>query len=234
MGKLLLIACLLISIDLASAATIYGSIYDLSLNKVDNVRVEITTLPRQHYVAKNGSYSFNVPAGSYTIKAVRSAENIVEIAKENISIKDEGNYVLDLIMFPSFEEEKELLKETGVSIRSDSKSGSEAYYSFITAILILVSIFSGYSLYRYIQNKKPAEEAAPKIEPPSQENAINTNTDEIIRLIKEEGGRTTQKDIRKKIPLSEAKISLMITELEEKGSLKKIKKGRGNILILNK
>ena len=56
----------------------------------------------------------------------------------------------------------------------------------------------------------------------------------IIRIIKENKGRITQKDIRKQIPLSEAKISLMITELEDKGIVKRIKKGRGNIIILSK
>ena len=56
----------------------------------------------------------------------------------------------------------------------------------------------------------------------------------VISIVEEEGGRATQKDIRKKMPLSEAKISLLIAELEHTGKIKKIKKGRGNIIILNK
>ncbi|MFC1769333.1 helix-turn-helix transcriptional regulator, partial [Nanoarchaeota archaeon] len=51
---------------------------------------------------------------------------------------------------------------------------------------------------------------------------------------KKEGGRTTQKDIRKNFPQSEAKVSLMVTDLEHKGYLEKIKKGRGNVIILKK
>ena len=42
----------------------------------------------------------------------------------------------------------------------------------------------------------------------------------------------TQKDLRKHFAMSEAKISLMITELESLKKIKKIKKGRGNIIIL--
>ena len=34
--------------------------------------------------------------------------------------------------------------------------------------------------------------------------------------------------------MSEAKISLMIAELEHKGLVEKIKKGRGNIVVLKK
>ena len=56
----------------------------------------------------------------------------------------------------------------------------------------------------------------------------------ILKILIQEGGRTTQKGIRKQIQLSEAKISLMIAELEHKGIIEKIKKGRGNIIILKK
>ena len=63
-------------------------------------------------------------------------------------------------------------------------------------------------------------------------NTEKYDIDGVIEIIRKEGGRTTQKDIRKMIPLSEAKISLMISELEAKGVVQKIKKGRGNIIVL--
>ncbi len=56
--------------------------------------------------------------------------------------------------------------------------------------------------------------------------------DALMSFIRKEDGRTTQKDIRRQFPLSEAKISLMIAELEDKGLIKKIKQGRGNIIVL--
>ena len=34
------------------------------------------------------------------------------------------------------------------------------------------------------------------------------------------------------LDLSEAKISLILTELEHKGQIEKVKKGRGNVIIL--
>ena len=51
------------------ASTIHGNVYDLSLKKVPNARVEIDTTPKQFVIAQNGSYIFNVPYGSYMIKA---------------------------------------------------------------------------------------------------------------------------------------------------------------------
>jgi uncharacterized membrane protein len=55
--------------------------------------------------------------------------------------------------------------------------------------------------------------------------------EQIYQIIKKEK-RTTQKDLRKKLPYSEAKISLVLSELENKGKIEKIKKGRSNIIIL--
>ncbi len=67
-------------------------------------------------------------------------------------------------------------------------------------------------------------------------NAISLDSDlqQVIAIIHSQDGRTTQKDIRKQLPWSEGKVSLMISELESKGLIEKIKKGRGNIIVLKK
>jgi len=58
--------------------------------------------------------------------------------------------------------------------------------------------------------------------------------DKIYEFIKQKGGRVTQREIRNNFPVSQATISLILTELENDGKLKKIKRGKGNIIILNK
>jgi uncharacterized membrane protein len=65
------------------------------------------------------------------------------------------------------------------------------------------------------------------------EQPVDEHEHKILQIIKKEK-RMTQKDLRKEIPLSEAKISLVISDLESKGKIRKIKKGRGNILIFVK
>ena len=42
----------------------------------------------------------------------------------------------------------------------------------------------------------------------------------------------TQKELREMVNIGEAKVSLVVSELESYGLIKKIKRGRGNILIL--
>jgi uncharacterized membrane protein len=64
-----------------------------------------------------------------------------------------------------------------------------------------------------------------------KEVSVADDLQRILEFVEKEGGRTTQKDIRKNFPYSEAKISLMIDDLEAKGLLKRIKKGRGNIIV---
>ncbi len=91
--KLFLILFLLVLAETASAAIIHGSVYDLSLNKVVDVKIEVDTTPNQFYVSKDGDYEFNVPVGTYTIKA----STLEASASEEISVQDEGTYVLDLI-----------------------------------------------------------------------------------------------------------------------------------------
>jgi len=54
---------------------------------------------------------------------------------------------------------------------------------------------------------------------------------ELYDIILKKGGRTTQKDLRKEVIYGEAKVSLMIADLEDRGLIKKIKRGRSNIII---
>ncbi|MFH1395884.1 MAG: hypothetical protein ABIG93_00650 [archaeon] len=57
--------------------------------------------------------------------------------------------------------------------------------------------------------------------------------EEVISIIKKHDGRISQKELRQEMMhLSEAKVSLIITELEHKGKIEKVKKGRGNVLLL--
>lgn len=220
------------------AAIIYGTIYDLSLKKINSARVEINTSPKQFLISQNGSYAVNVPNGAYTIKAQLIQKNdVLASVEENITIKQEGTYVLDLILFPNIEEGVE---DINIDINEDIlqlRNNFSNVFIILGILLILSIIFVG--LFYFIKHKKTKKiKNTKKIAKPfflykKEENTYGDNyLDKIVNILGQEGGRTTQKEIRKQIPLSEAKISLMIAELEHKGVIEKIKKGRGNIIIL--
>ena len=61
---------------------------------------------------------------------------------------------------------------------------------------------------------------------------IPADLEEILDILRSQGGRITQKDLRKRLRYSEGKVSLMLLDLEKRGKIQKFKKGRGNILFL--
>ncbi len=211
---------LLMLASTVSAATIYGTIYDYSLSKAKDVRLEINTEPKQLYISKNGSYAFEVPIGDYTIEAKQYTGNLLTASiSENVIVKDSGAYVLDLILFPSIDEEE---LEENIEV-NDPFEERKLNTTIILALIMIIILF--FVVY-YAKSKSKA-----KVKDKKQEDY---DLEKVIKILKKEGGRATQRDIRKEIPLSEAKISLMIAELEHKDIIEKIKKGRGNIIILKK
>ena len=214
---------------IVSAATVQGSVYDIFLEELDKAVVTIDTIPQQTSVSKNGEYSFELSPGEYTITATFYGSDATYEAEEEIKINKEGNFKIDLILTPSLDpgildenaNEFEGL-DSSFSLEEESNSNLGLIITIIAIILII--LYFHFSKGHFI---KEIDESELKSENEEE-------LEKVIKFIKELGGRATQKDIRKKFPSSEAKVSLMITELESKGLVKKIKKGRGNVVILTK
>jgi len=208
---------------LSSAATIHGSIYDINLNTLDDVVVEVNSFPKQVYVSKEGMYSFDLKAGNYIIKANYEANLKKYTSEHNITIVEEGNYVLDLILFPDLTEDTELIEnreQLDIIYEEDNKN----YLWIIAGLSAVILVFVVFFIFNKFRKKKKKSVEVEGIDA----------VEEVIKFIEKEDGRTTQKDIRKQFPVSEAKISLIVSELEHKGIIKKIKRGRGNLIVLNK
>ena len=122
---------ILLLVASVSAATLHGEIYNLELEKVEDVLVEINTVPKQQLLAKNGEYSFEVPEGDYILKA----KNGDLTTEEEITITGEGEFVYDLFLFPDFFDEDELWTETG-QIEVEEKKGFAKYpwWSYLIAL----------------------------------------------------------------------------------------------------
>jgi uncharacterized membrane protein len=61
---------------------------------------------------------------------------------------------------------------------------------------------------------------------------LPSDLQEIIDIIKNQGGLIAQKDLRSKLNYSEVKTSVMLTDLEKRKRIKKIKRGRENFIVL--
>lgn len=78
---------------------------------------------------------------------------------------------------------------------------------------------------------KPAR-SVPEEVPDRSSGPVPPDLQEILDILRSQGGRMTQKDMRKRLKYSEGKVSLMLLDLEKRGRIQKYKKGRGNILFL--
>ena len=200
---------------MASAATLHGTVYDLDFEVVENAVVEVDSQPKQNMIAIDGGYSFELNPGGYTLVAkYYIGSSLISSVEEEVNIVDDGDYVLDLILFPEFEDE--LVEDFDFDLEDNSLNMG---YIILAIVIILSLIF-------FVFKKKLPKKKVLGLE--------KDEADEVLNFIRKEGGRTTQKDIRKNLGLSEAKASLIVTELEHKKIVKRIKKGRGNIIIFNK
>ena len=206
------------------AAIVSGTVYDLALEPVQNAIVEVNSVPEQTVVAKEGRYSLDLSTGDYLINA-KAEINFEKFSIEReIKIVDDGNYNLDLILFPDLSDEEDLINQD-LNFNEDIFQEEKSYpLEIILLVAIFVLIMVIVFKYKFAKNKVKKEESY-------DDSDLAKN---ILEFIKNKEGRVTQREIRKNFPASEAKISLILTELEDNNSIKKIKKGRGNVIILNK
>ena len=86
-------------------------------------------------------------------------------------------------------------------------------------IVLLVLLFFLY------KNSRPIKE----VKKPSKYK-LDEDAKQVLSSLDSFEGRATQKEIRKMLGFSDAKLSLILTELENLGYIKKFKRGRANIV----
>ena len=239
---IIIVASLVMS---AQAAKVYGSIYDWTdLEKpLKNVIVEIeeNATRMQYKVSSDGAYSFDIAPGSYVIRAKYYINNILESSgEEKLQIdKPDESRNIDLLLFPPTDLDYEYLGDINLTGELEPKESGVANYFAVIIVVLFIALIFIFLLFK--KKKKPVTPAQDEIPPeppeatakPIENKTIELPEDlrELYDLILKKGGRTTQKEIRKDAKYGEAKVSLMLADLEDRGLVKKIKKGRSNIII---
>ena len=229
------------------AATVQGTIYSWSDFEIPlkNAIIEINTIPVQSRVATDGTYFFDSLApGNYSIRAKYYRNNILELAaEEEIQIvENDGKYNIDLLLFPLTDTEIEYLGDINLTGDLELKSENDQTSNIILiAVFILILISAGIAMYfrsrkernpvtvEVSSDTKKEQTAGAPITP--EIPALPEDLNNLYNLIMKKGGRVTQKEVRGEMKCSEAKVSLMLDDLEDRGYIKKIKKGRSNIII---
>ena len=202
MNKLLILLVLIIAFESVSAATLHGNIYDEDFNLITDVVVSIDSEPEQIIVSKDGSYFFQVGLGNYTINAEYYSNDILLGF-----IHEEINIIYD----------NDYIIDLILVSTENNKEKDFDFSLILIFVLLLILIFL------IFWKKKPKEK---------KKHSEDSELNDVLDFIKKQKGRVTQKEIRKALLLSEAKASLILTELEHKNIIERIKKGRGNVIIL--
>ncbi len=219
--------------ELASPATIHGTIYEWhTLEPLKNVIINVNSTPPQRFIAKDGSYEVGLGQGVYDIEARYYVNNeLIYYSKENVSIEADGDFILDIIMFPNLDLDEKLFNDfnENLSIEAglleqevrDNGDGIVFLAIFSLIIVLLIPVY----LLKYRGKKATMKESA---------GAIPEDLGNIVDILRRNGGRMTQTDLRKELHYSEAKVSLMLADLENRGLVEKFKRGRGNVIILKR
>ncbi len=211
----LLVFLMLFVLPSGMAATLSGTLYDIGLEPIKSGIVSLGPSSEQRFVVKDGTYTFTVPEGEYIISASTSIENETWFTKDSISITQDGVYVLDLILEPSFATEEDLSFDETLDVLDEQAE----YTLWIVLLGIIVIISVGIFYTRMMAVKAP-------------EHVVEDEFRKaVLDCLQKHKGRVTQRELRKEMPFSEAKVSLVLTELEAEGHIKRIKKGRGNIIV---
>jgi uncharacterized membrane protein len=237
---LLTFVIILLFSSLALAATLQGSVYNSNLEIESDVLVEVDN---QKYLSKDGTYTFDLKSGTYTLTATKGLVS----SSEEIELTNDGVTIFDIFLLGSFTDEDDLWQDTEQNLftEDDSEDDNEgvrsyALWRYILGGLIIIALFIRFLLMRKkfgslskfrkkhkIEQKKTVAEHKQEI---AQEPGY---LDRVLEIIKKHDGRINQKTLRKEmLDISEAKVSLILTELEHKGQIEKVKKGRGNVILL--
>lgn len=216
--------------------TISGVVYDNSLNKVDKAIVEVFP-QNQRDITENGTYSFDVKPGNITIVAKFVVGTNTYIATEKLIVGEVDTVVFDLFLFDEVDEDFGLdiidfnvSEEVGLIDTGVKASKGFAYENFLwlfilITVVMVVLVYFNYTRMNQVLLKSKAED---------DDNSESDIASKIVNLLKENDGRMYQREIRQNIPYSESKVSLVLSELEGKGKIKRFKKGRGNVVSLVK
>nr|WP_304364507.1 winged helix-turn-helix transcriptional regulator [Methanosarcina sp. KYL-1] len=137
----------------ALAATVHGTVYEwYSFEPLNNAVIKVNSTPEQYFVAPDAVYSFNLPPGNYLITASYfEGGTLVYAAEETVKISEDGDYVLDILLFPPYEEElldqSELedidrdFKEAELVAEEDSQNTTVIFVFLALSALLLVGYF---------------------------------------------------------------------------------------------
>ena len=105
---------------------------------------------------------------------------------------------------------------------------SGAHVAAVVGIVALVLLGGVLVMRNRLDRSRSAER-----EGASTEEAVMTDSERVRQLIRQNGGRMKQSAIVDSVDWSKAKVSRLLTDLEEEGEITKLRLGRENLVCLS-
>lgn len=248
---------MLFYITLLHSTTVTGQIFNGEDNSLmNNTLVTIEDLDGSIVAQQffSNQYQLEIPSGNYTVRVYHYGNGTLEHYSDYRIQALQQTMQLDLILIPY---ELQVLVPGFISpplankysnstqINNLSPNGLPVNdYIFLYILLAIIVILLAYLIYRQIYPMSTAERTEEngrsrgKAKKPKEkmqvekEQTLDEDSKRVLSILKENEGRMIQKELREILNFSETKMSLVITELEVLGIVKRIKKGRENILKL--
>lgn len=146
-------------------------------------------------------------------------EPVIESLKE--TVKEPVGEPVKVSLKPASETTEKLLQGEPAEIKTDLQAnGMELAGSELQEV----------SSEKVADN--PSESPETEIPASRKKLPLPADLQEVMDIIRGQGGRITQKDLRSRLKYSEGKVSLMLADLERRELIEKFKRGRGNVVIL--
>ncbi|MBI5046417.1 hypothetical protein HZC07_01665 [Candidatus Micrarchaeota archaeon] len=197
------------------AGFVYGEIYQSNLERVNKTIIKVDGSFSYQQVTNKGNYSFFLPDGSYNISAsvLDGDGNAILYVNEPIKVGKEDQK-LDLVLKPI------------------NKNDTNSIVLVVFVILVIIVAGLIFFLFNTKKSEKnehgiPAKEAGTEVK--KQTHELDPDAKKVLEIVHGDQ-RITQKELREIVNFSDAKLSLILGELESIGEIKKFKRGRGNII----
>ncbi|MDD2655383.1 MAG: hypothetical protein PHQ80_01815 [Candidatus ainarchaeum sp.] len=212
------------------AATLQGNVYSAdSFDAVQGALVKAEGASTYQVLSSDGTYSMQVVPGAYNISAYYYENGTLKgYAEDGIAVGAEGASY-DIVLFSPDEFEGIEGFETAELDENIPEVRNEGWTPALAGgLVLLVVIVAGAAYFLFVKKKA---EKAPAME---RKRELDGEEKKVLEILKGSEGMRNQKELREILKCTDTKISLLISSLEAQGYVKRIKKGRENIVKLVK
>lgn len=206
---------LLLLFNTQYCAFVSGNIYTQNFQPSNHTILKIEGKFSYWLLSDKPNFSLFLPQGEYTISAKGLDEKGNELSEiEEKIIIGETDQKLDLLLKQKFD-----------------------WSGIFIGVFVLLSIISFFLITKKTTTQKQNIEIESKPVEQFEDSSMyvmDQDAKKVIELLKSMENRSTQKELKEFSKFSDAKLSLILTELEQQGYIKKFKSGRANVIRLLK